>query len=83
MNVADRRSVAQPRGVVYWRHLPTDAVPGFVAFHLLKGPEAEDHTLYASHTVWENRAVFEARTKSEAFRVTELCCRNSRPRSRR
>ena len=24
-----------------------------VAFHLLKGPEGEDHTLYASHTVWE------------------------------
>jgi hypothetical protein len=28
-----------------------DEVPGFVEFHLLKGPEAEDHTLYASHTV--------------------------------
>jgi heme-degrading monooxygenase HmoA len=27
-------------------------VPGFIEFHLLKGPEAEDHTLYASHTVW-------------------------------
>jgi Antibiotic biosynthesis monooxygenase len=39
-----------------------DKVPGFVEFHLLKGPEAEDHTLYASHTVWENRAVFEAWT---------------------
>jgi Antibiotic biosynthesis monooxygenase len=23
-----------------------DKVPGFVEFHLLKGPEAEDHTLY-------------------------------------
>ena len=46
-----------------------DKVPGFVEFHLLKGPEAEDHTLYASHTVWENRAVFEAWTKSEAFRA--------------
>ena len=44
-----------------------DKVPGFVEFHLLKGPEAEDHTLYASHTVWENRAVFEAaRTASDA-----------------
>ena len=37
-----------------------DRVPGFVEFHLLRGSEAEDHTLYASHTVWENRAVFEA-----------------------
>ena len=25
-----------------------DKVPGFVEFHLLKGPEAEDHPLYAS-----------------------------------
>ena len=40
-----------------------DKVPGFVEFHLLKGPEAEDHTLYASHTVWKNRAVFEAWTR--------------------
>jgi Antibiotic biosynthesis monooxygenase len=24
-----------------------EKVPGFVEFHLLKGPEAEDHTLYA------------------------------------
>ena len=43
-------------------------VPGFVEFHLLKGPEAEDHTLYASHTVWESRAAFEAWTESESFR---------------
>ncbi|MGU9982275.1 antibiotic biosynthesis monooxygenase family protein [Phreatobacter sp. HK31-P] len=41
---------------------------GFVAFALLKGPEREDHTLYASHTVWENKADFEAWTKSEQFR---------------
>ena len=33
-----------------------DRVPGFVEFHLLKGPEAEDHTLYASHTVWWDKA---------------------------
>ena len=44
-------------------------VPGFVEFHLLKGPEAEDHTLYASHTVWQSKAAFEAWTKSEAFRT--------------
>ena len=46
-----------------------DKVPGFIEFHLLRGPQAEDHTLYASHTIWENRAVFEAWTKSEAFRA--------------
>src|SRR5690349_16901931 len=26
---------------------------GFVEFHLLKGPEKEDHQLYSSHTLWE------------------------------
>ena len=44
-------------------------VPGFVEFHLLKGPEHEDFTLYASHTVWQNQGAFEAWTKSEAFRA--------------
>ena len=47
-------------------HLP--GLPGFVAFHLLRGPEAEDHVLYASHTVWESRRHFEDWTRSEAFR---------------
>jgi heme-degrading monooxygenase HmoA len=45
-----------------------DKVPGFVEFHLVKGPEAHDHTLYASHTVWRDRAAFEDWTRSEAFR---------------
>ncbi len=43
-------------------------VPGFVEFHLLKGPQAEDHVLYASHTIWRSRADFEAWTQSDAFR---------------
>ena len=43
-------------------------VPGFVEFHLLRGPEREDHVLYASHTVWRSQAEFEAWTRSEAFR---------------
>ena len=42
--------------------------PGFVKFNLLKGPERDDHVLYASHTLWENETHFEAWTKSEAFR---------------
>jgi heme-degrading monooxygenase HmoA len=46
-----------------------DHVPGFVEFHLLKGPDADDHTLYASHTIWQNKAAFEAWTKSEEFRA--------------
>ena len=56
-----------------------DKVPGFVEFHLLKGPEAEDHTLYASHTVWENRAVFEAWTKSDAFRAAHSRAGDNKP----
>jgi heme-degrading monooxygenase HmoA len=46
-----------------------DRMKGFVEFHLLKGPEAEDHTLYSSHTVWQTKADFEAWTKSEEFRA--------------
>lgn len=41
---------------------------GFVEFRLLKGPEREDHTLYASHTVWRDKDTFLAWTKSQAFR---------------
>jgi heme-degrading monooxygenase HmoA len=40
-----------------------------VEFHLLKGPERPDHVLYASHTIWEDRAAFEAWTTSAAFRA--------------
>ena len=43
-------------------------VPGFVEFHLLRGPEAADHRLYASHTVWRSQRHFEDWTHSEAFR---------------
>ena len=46
-----------------------DNVAGFVEFGLLKGPESEDYTLYASHTIWESRAAFESWTRSEAFRA--------------
>ena len=43
-------------------------LPGFIEFHLLKGPEREDHNLYSSHTVWRSYDDFIAWTKSEAFR---------------
>lgn len=44
-------------------------VPGFVEFHLLRGPAGDDHTLFSSHTVWRSREDFEAWTRSEAFRL--------------
>jgi len=40
-----------------------DRVPGFVEFHLLRGPEGEGETLYASHTIWQSKGAFEAWTK--------------------
>ncbi len=49
------------------RHL--DSVPGYMEFQLLKGAEGEDHTLYASHTIWDSYDSFVAWTKSEAFRA--------------
>ena len=54
-------------------------VPGFVEFHLLKGPQREDHTLYASHTIWADHADFENCTKSEAFRAAHANAGNNRP----
>ncbi len=44
-------------------------VKGFVAFHLLRGPEREDHVLYSSHTIWATQEDFTAWTKSEHFRA--------------
>lgn len=52
---------------------------GFVEFHLLRGPEAEDHVLYASHTVWRSRADFEAWTRSEQFRKAHSRAPSTRP----
>ena len=54
-------------------------VPGFVEFHLLKGPEHEDCTLYSSHSVWQGRASFEAWTKSEAFRKAHARAGDNKP----
>lgn len=44
-------------------------VPGFKEFHLLRGASTEEHTLFASHSVWESRQAFEDWTHSEAFRM--------------
>src|SRR5580765_3919827 len=56
-----------------------DEMAGFVEFHLLKGPEAEDHTLYASHTIWASYGAFEAWTKSEAFRAAHHKAGDNKP----
>jgi len=54
-----------------WRNRDSKlaGMPGFVSFHLLKGPAKDDHVLYCSHSVWADRAAFEGWTKSAAFRT--------------
>jgi heme-degrading monooxygenase HmoA len=54
-----------------------ERMPGFVEFHLLRGPELEDHTLFASHTVWQSKSAFEAWTKSEEFRAAHARAGNN------
>ena len=53
-----------------WRSRETrlHEMKGFSSFSLLRGPKKDDHTLYASHTIWDSFADFEAWTKSEQFR---------------
>ena len=50
-----------------WKERETylQEVPGLVQFALLRGDEEGD---YVSHTIWRDRAAFEAWTRSEAFR---------------
>ena len=48
-------------------------------FHFLKDPEAEDLTLYASHTIWENRTVFEAWTNQRLFGQRISRARDNKP----
>ena len=54
-------------------------VPGFVEFHLLRGPDRDDHVLYASHSLWRSRADFEAWTRSEAFRLAHRSAGGNKP----
>ena len=56
-------------GVWLGRDTHLEKVPGFINFHLLRGPEKDGYRLYASHSLWASRAAFEAWTKSEAFRL--------------
>ena len=54
-------------------------VPGFVEFHLVRGPARDDHVLYASHTIWRSHADFEAWTQSEAFREAHRNAGQNKP----
>jgi heme-degrading monooxygenase HmoA len=67
--------------VAVWlnREVHLDRVLGFVEFHLLRGPEREDHVLYSSHTVWRSEADFLAWTRSEAFRAAHKGAGGNKP----
>ena len=54
-------------------------MPGFIVFHLLKGPEREDHVLYSSHAIWRSYEDFEAWTKSEQFRKVHAGAGTNKP----
>jgi heme-degrading monooxygenase HmoA len=54
-------------------------MPGFIVFHLLKGPVRDDHVLYSSHTMWRSHADFEAWTKSEQFRKAHAGAGGNKP----
>ena len=60
--------------VAHWRNRNSylDEVPGFVSFNLLRGETTDEHTLFASHSVWASRAAFEDWTRSEAFRKAHM-----------
>lgn len=64
-----------------WRGRETrlHEMQGFVGFHLLRGPERDDHTLYASHSTWQSRAAFEAWTRSEQFRQAHKDAGQNKP----
>ena len=54
-----------------WKNRDTHLkdVPGFKKFNLVKGDTNEEHTLYASHSIWNSKDDFINWTKSEAFRL--------------
>ncbi|MFN3448707.1 MAG: antibiotic biosynthesis monooxygenase family protein [Roseococcus sp.] len=54
-------------------------LPGFLSFHLLRGPAGADHVLYSSMTFWASREAFEAWTRSEQFRRAHAGAGESKP----
>lgn len=55
-----------------------DGVPGFRQFNLMRGQTAEEHTLFASHSVWDSRQAFEGWTHSDAFRKAHAQAGNNK-----
>ena len=58
--IKEERKAFEDLWVTRQSHL--DEVKGFQAFHLLRGPERDDHVLYSSHTIWASQEDFTAWT---------------------
>jgi heme-degrading monooxygenase HmoA len=56
-----------------------DRVPGFVAFHLLRGSVHNEYRLYSSHMTWASKEAFTAWTQSEAFRAAHSDAGSNKP----
>ncbi len=54
-------------------------VPGFVAFHLLRGAEADGAILFVSQSIWESEDAFRAWTRSPQFRAAHRSAGDSAP----
>ena len=52
---------------------------GFLEFHLLKGANKDDHSLYSTHTAWRSKEDFEAWTKSDAFKIAHARANDHKP----
>ena len=71
------------RGGLRGRRLNRDVFinrePGFVVFHMLKGPQDDECSLYVSHTIWATRQDFENWTRSESFRAAHKSAGGKKP----
>lgn len=78
----NRFKVSTPRAEEFeqvWaeRQSHLDEVPGFSGFKLLRGPDQEGVTLFASHSTWASKDAFVSWTESESFRKAHSGARTS------
>ncbi len=52
---------------------------GFLEFKMLRGAEAETHTLFVSHSVWASEEAFMAWMKSPKFRASHKDAGDKKP----
>src|ERR1019366_8611212 len=64
--IKEKRNAFEDLWMTRQSHL--DEVKGFRAFHLLRGPEREDHVLYSSQKIGASKEYFTNWTKSEQSR---------------